>query len=447
MGRIAVRGVTLIQTKTPEVESRVDIIIHDDRIEAVGPDIAADVYADITIDGSGLFAMPGNVCSHHHTYSGLSRGILASIGPTPDFISVLRQLWWRLDRALDLEAIRASSLICSVDAIASGTTAIIDHHASPSCIEGSLTAVAKGMELAGIRGMTCYEVTDRNRGADELAEGIAENVRFCEEVDSRRSDEGLERTPLVEAAIGAHAPFTVPESGMRALAGAADRTGRGLHIHVAEDAYDVAHSHHHYGEDIVRRLDRHGLLTDRTILVHGLHLSSDEISLINDRGAYLAHNARSNMNNHVGYLNRIEEIDRLVLGTDGIGADMFEEMRFAYFAHKDHGGAAWPPFFLKALTRGNDIIERYSGDKFGRIAPGYKADIVLLDYRTPTPLVTENIAGHFIFGLGSGSVRTVIVNGKVVMQERKFSKGVEDAYQEAVEIASSLWKRMDSVEA
>ena len=447
MATCAIQGVTIIQTRTPEVISDVDIIIDGTKIQAVGHDLVSRSTVDTIIDGRGLFAIPGNVCSHHHMYSGLSRGILASIGPTPDFISVLKQLWWRLDRALDLEAVRASSIICSVDAIASGTTAVIDHHASPSCIEGSLTAIAEGMEMVGIRGMTCYEVTDRNRGEAELIEGVQENLRFCDEVDTRRDKLGSGQVPLIEAAIGAHAPFTVPDPGMRALADAASKTGRGLHIHVAEDVYDVAFNHHHYGEDCIQRLDRFGLLTQKTILVHGLHLSTDEIALINERSSYIAHNARSNMNNHVGYLNTIRDIDNLVLGTDGIGADMFEEMKFAYFAHKDHGGSAWPPLFLSALTRGNEILKTYFGGDFGMIAPGNMADIVLLDYRNPTPIVAGNIAGHMAFGLGSGSVRTVLVNGRIVMQDRRFSQAVEGAYHNAIEIASKLWEQMDTIDA
>ncbi|WP_252248956.1 amidohydrolase family protein, partial [Clostridium sp. ZBS20] len=87
----------------------------------------------------GRIVMPGIVCSHNHFYSGLSRGIMANIAPSPDFISTLKNLWWRLDRALDAESLYYSGLICSLEAIKSGCTSVIDHHASPAYIGGSLS--------------------------------------------------------------------------------------------------------------------------------------------------------------------------------------------------------------------------------------------------------------------------------------------------------------------
>jgi cytosine/adenosine deaminase-related metal-dependent hydrolase len=114
--------------------------------------------------------MPGIVCAHNHFYSGLARGIMANIKPCPDFISTLKNLWWRLDRALDEESLYYSGLVCSLEAIKSGCTAVIDHHASPNYIAGSLNTLRRGFIEAGLRGITCYETTHRN-GGEVRAEG------------------------------------------------------------------------------------------------------------------------------------------------------------------------------------------------------------------------------------------------------------------------------------
>lgn len=447
MADLVIKNVRVMQTKPPfDVEEGVDVVIDNSLIVKVGKGAADGVVSSRTIDGSGKTLIPGNVCSHHHYYSGLSRGMLISAGPQTDFIQVLKEWWWRLDRGLDEEACYYSSLICSLDAIASGTTTCIDHHASPNYIKGSLSTIAKGMEEVGLRGSTCYEVTDRNGGMKEVEEGVEENVRFAKEVDSRKAKGD---DVLVESMIGGHAPFTIPEEGLDLMKRAVDETGRGMHLHVAEADYDQIHSHHIYGEDIVDRLDRHGLLSDKTLLVHGVWLSSKEIETVNKRRCFFAHNGRSNMNNHIGYNHKLPEIDRLVLGTDGCGGNMFEEIKLSFFKHKDDGGPFWPAQFVEALNRGNELVESSFGNgKWGMVKEGYKADLALLDYHNPTPLVKENAAGHFVWGMSSNCVHSVIVNGKLVMDNRTFpGLDVEDIYKRASVVAKRVWETVDKIKA
>lgn len=443
----AIKNVRIMQTEAPfSVEEGMDVVIDGSVIKAVGKNIAGDYKADKVIDGTDKTLIPGNVCAHHHYYSGLSRGMLISAGPQTDFIQVLKEWWWRLDRGLDEEACYYSSLICSMDAIASGTTTAIDHHASPSYIKGSLSAIARGMEEIGIRGSTCYEITDRNGGMKEVEDGVEENIRFAEEVTSRRKKG---ENVLCEAMIGGHAPFTIPDAGLKLMREAVDKTGRAMHLHVAEDKYDVIHSHHIYGKDIVDRLDEFGLLDENTLLVHGVHLSESEVDKLNERGCFLAHNGRSNMNNHIGYNHQLPRIKKLVLGTDGCGGNMFEEIKISFFKHKDDGGPFWPSDFLSALNRGNRLVEsNWKDGKWGRVEAGYKADLVLLDYNNPTPLVKDNAPGHFVWGMSSGHVNTTIVDGKVLFENHRFV--IDDAeriYKEAAKVASRIWKTVDKIKA
>ncbi len=150
-----------------------------DTILAVGSTAElAERYPDgETLDARGKVIMPGMVCAHTHFYGGFARG-MAIPGEAPaNFMQVLERLWWKIDRALTLEDARYSALVALVDAIRHGTTTLIDHHASPNAIDGSLDALAEAATESGLRVGLCYEVTDRN-GLDGAQAGIAENVRF-----------------------------------------------------------------------------------------------------------------------------------------------------------------------------------------------------------------------------------------------------------------------------
>ena len=224
-------------------------------------------------------------------------------------------------------------------------------------------------------------------------------------------------------------------------------TGRGLHIHAAEDRYDVSHSHHLYGKDLLVRLAEFDLINSKTLIAHGLYISDADVELLNAQDGFLVHNARSNMNNHVGYTPRLPQMRNLALGTDGIGSDMFEEMKFAFFKHRDAGGPLWPDSFAKALSNGNELLNRNFNARFGRLEAGYKADLTICDYMAPTPLIAENIAGHIAFGLGANSVRSVMVNGVMIYEDRQFSFDCEPIFREAQKVAKKMWARMDALPA
>ncbi len=451
---ILFRNATLVELDPPRVREGQDLAVEGDRIAAVGADLAGNGASgtgaaaagspERVIDAGGKLLLPGLVCSHTHLYSAFARGIMADIGPMPDFVSILKQLWWRVDQAVDEEILYYSALTASFDAIRAGTTALIDHHASPAMIGGSLETIQRAFEEAGIRGATCYEVTDRH-GADGMRAGVEENVSFAKRLDEEAAD-GRSRG-LVASHIGGHAPCTLPDEGLGLIAEACRRTGRGFHVHVAEGRWDVSHSHYHYGEDIIRRLDAYGLLDEKTLLIHGVHLSPAEIDLVNERDAFLVHNARSNMNNGVGYNRNLPQVRNLALGTDGIGADMFTETRTAFFKHRDDGGPWGPDGFLAALAAGNEVLERSFGRPFGRLEAGHAADLVLADYPSPTPLCGENLAGHLAFAMGPDIVETVMVGGRLIMEDRRFTRDVAPIYAEARGQARRLWERVNEIEA
>jgi putative selenium metabolism protein SsnA len=440
---IVLRNCTLVRLHPAEVRAGVDIRIEGAEIAAVSSGAGgrhANDKESRTLDLGGRIVMPGLVCGHTHFYSALSRGILARIGPCPDFVSTLANLWWRLDRAIDEDILRSSAMVAAIEAVRAGCTAVIDHHASPSFIEGSLDVLKASLETVGLRGVLCYETTDRN-GRDGMEQGIAENERFARLVESEKGAPGKER--LVEAMIGGHAPFTIPDQGLKLLGEVIGRTGRGFHVHAAEDAFDPSYCHRYHGTDLIARLDGFGLLARPALIAHGLYLSAADRELLNEKGATLAHNSRSNMNNSVGYNGSLADLRRVVLGTDGIGADMFEEAKFAYFKNRDAGGTLTPGDVARFLQAGNDALAGCFGERFGRVEEGFKADLAILDYDPPTPLVAENLAGHLLFGMASASVDTVIVNGRIVMENRRFPWDTGSVLAEARRQAARLWKEMD----
>jgi putative selenium metabolism protein SsnA len=439
-------GVHAISWNPPAVTGPVDVAVagpdeahSPGRILAVGQGLAARYPAARKV--SGGYLSPGLVCSHTHLYSALARGIMVDIAPSKDFAQQLRNLWWRLDRAIDLPILRASALAGLADAAMCGVTAVVDHHAGPEAIEGSLSVIAEAYAELGLKGLLCYETTDRN-GREGARAGVAENLRFAGEVDAARK---AGRRVKVEAAIGGHALFTIGDETLGELAEAARSSGRGVHIHAAEDKYDAVDSRHRFGADLAVRLDRAGLLGPKALIGHGLFLTESEVELMNERDCFLAHNARSNMNNAVGYNGLLHRHRNVVLGTDGMGADMLEELKFAYFRHRESGGPWWPGEFLAALDRGNRVLERYLGapaGAYGKLAEGSPADLALWDYEPPTPLRAENLAGHLAFGLSSRNLRSTMVDGDFIVMDRMPRFDAAAIAARGREEASRLWKRM-----
>jgi len=438
------KNATVLRLHPAEVMEGVDVAIDGPAIAAVGKEASAVPQASLerTIDLAGRVLMPGLVCGHTHFYSALSRGVLARVEPSSDFVSTLQHLWWRLDRAIDREILEASAMAAAIDAVRSGCTSVVDHHASPAFIAGSLDVIAACLERVGLRGILCYETTDRN-GRSGAVQGIEENRRFALRTEAERRTRGPAR--LLEAMIGAHAPFTLGEETLDGLAAVVRGSGRGFHVHVSEDPFDAALSHHAFGMDPLARLAAHGLLSDRSLIAHGVHLPAADRQILAASGAFLAHQARSNMNNHVGYHDALPSLRRVVLGTDGIGSDMLEECRSAFFKHRDAGGPLGPGDFARFLQAGNEVVQRSFGGRFGTVERGAAADLVALDYRPPTPLVAENVAGHLVFGMRSADVDTVIVNGKVVMEGRRFPFDTEPVFRQAREAARKLWRNMDAL--
>jgi putative selenium metabolism protein SsnA len=370
----------------------------------------------------------------------MARGFSPPGEPARTFGEILERLWWKLDRALTAEDVRISALVALAECIRNGTTTIIDHHASPSCRDGSLDQIADAVLESGIRASLCYEVSDRN----ETGAGVAENDRFL----SRLSREPSE---YLSGMVGIHASFTVSDATLAACRDVSEKHGGvGFHIHVAEGLEDHQHALENYKKRTVTRLSEHGICGQKSLFIHCVNVSAEEIARIQESGTMVVHNPESNMNNAVGVapvLQMINDHQILVgLGTDGMSSDMPAQMRCTYLVHrleKRDPRVAFVEAPTMLLRNNAQIANRFFPLRLGELAEGAAADITIIDYIPPTTLTVNNFPGHFIFGMVDATVDSTIVAGKVLMQNKEIrSLDIEQIAARSRQLAEKMWSRM-----
>ena len=428
------------------------VYIENGLITTTGPSAEMEkVYpAEEWLDARGQYVMPGSICAHTHFYGVFSRGMAIPGAAPKDFPEILNKLWWPLDKALTLEDVRYSVLVCLVDAIRHGTTSLIDHHASPNAIDGSLDVIAEAVEQAGLRAVLCYEVTDRN-GEAGARQGIEENIRFIQKRSEIHNQQSTIYNPqsTIRATFGLHASLTLSDATLDACRAAVPE-GTGFHIHAAESDADQWDSLEKSGLRVVDRLQMHGILGPRSILAHAVHVDAKEIAILADSGTWVTHQPRSNMNNAVG-VSPVESMLRagvkVCLGNDGFSHAMWEEWKAAYLVHK-----LWhrDPRRMSGL----DVVRMagynnaalatalFPETTVGILKPGAAADLIFVDYQPPTPVSPGNLPWHILFGFHESMVTTTLVAGKVLMKDRQLLTLDEKAIAaRAREIAAQVWRR------
>ncbi len=311
---------------------------------------------------------PGLVCAHNHFYSSLARGMPAPPRTPSDFNEILELVWWRLDRALDLDTIEWSAKLAALTALEAGCTAVIDHHESPNAIDGSLSVIADACAEVGLRVNCAYGITDRH-GPEGAAAGLAENDRFL-------SAGGL-------GMVGLHAAFTCSDDTIAAAADLADRHNVGVHVHVAEGEVDDW-----------QRL--RGLSNDRWLLIHGVYLPDDH-----GLDGTIVHNPRSNMNNGVGYSRPWRFDQPVALGTDGIGSDMLDEFRVAFVKSRESDVTLGPDLAWAWLEAGWQLFPQALEDT---ITWNYEVmDPWRLAYTTQVAPTRVEIDGEVVWADGAAT--------------------------------------------
>ncbi len=423
------------------------VYVEGDTIVEVGgtAELVAKYPQASQLDAAGKIVMPGMVCAHTHFYGAFARGMAIPGEPPENFMQILERLWWKIDRALTLEDSRYSALVALVDAVRHGTTTLIDHHASPTHIDGSLDALAEAATQSGLRVGLCYEVTDRNGPAGAQA-GIAENVRFIKQRQAQPD-------PKLGASFGLHAAFTLNDEVLAACVEAAGGLDTGFHIHVAEDKADESLSLQRYGLRVAQRLEKFGILGPKTLVAHAIHIDETEADLFAATGTKISHQPRSNMNNAVG----VAAVERLLdkgitvgLGNDGFTNNMFSEIHTAYLLHRvsRNDPRVMPGDRLIGMAFANNaqIASLFFPKPVGALAPGAFADIILLDYYPYTPLTEGNFPWQLVFGMDGSHVTHTICGGQLLMEDRRLLTLDEAAIAaRAMELAPGIWQRVQEM--
>ncbi len=427
--------------KTPIIEKGCVAVEGDKIVEVGATDALRKKYSDAPfMDAKGKLIMPGFINTHMHYYSTFARGMSNDSPPAMKFSDILKGLWWRLDKVLTLEDVYYSAVVPMIDQVRCGVTTVFDHHASPYAIRGSLFKIAEAAEYIGIRSNLCYETSDRD-GEKIADEGIAENSDFIRYCNNKKDD-------MLKGMFGLHASMTISQKTLDKCLDAAGSLGAGFHVHTAEGIEDLEDSMAKYGKGVVERWHDTGVLSDKTIAVHCIHISESEMDMLKEKDAMVVHNPESNMGNAVGASPVLEMFGRgilLGLGTDGYTADMMESYKVANIIHKHVKGdskVAWGEIPEMLFANNKKITERFIDGKVGVLEEGALADIIIVDYDPPTTINEGNINGHLLFGINGRSVDTTIINGRVIMENRKLS-GIDEEriMAKSRELADAVWKR------
>jgi putative selenium metabolism protein SsnA len=423
------------------------VLIEEGKIVKIGlpSDLLAEYKKDVVeiVDADGGIILPGFINAHSHLYSAFARG-MPLVGKLPtNFLEILQKIWWKLDLALNEDDVYYSALISAVDAVKAGTTTIIDHHASPNFCINSLKIISEALRKIGLRGCLSYEVSDRN-GKDSTLEGIEENIRHIKWCNNNKN-------PLISASFGLHASFTLSDDTLKLCTEKERKFNTGFHIHLAEGKIDVIDSKKKYGKSVVSRLRERGILSEKTIAAHCIHLNKNDLNILYNTKTNVIHNPRSNMNNAVGVAPIIEMFDmgiRPGLGTDGMGMDMTKEVYTSWLLQNHRKVKPFsfsPDEAYQMLTYNNaKIASKYFPLKLGSIEVGNAADIIILDYKPTTPINSNNLFSHLLFGSETAGVRDTIINGKIVMRDGKITTINElEVIKKTKNLASKLWKRLN----
>ncbi|HID39814.1 MAG TPA: putative aminohydrolase SsnA [Calditrichaeota bacterium] len=424
----------------PQAEA---LVIEDRYVAALGAQKDLEKqYPSATIsDAGGRLVLPGFINAHMHFYSTYARGLAVDKAPN-SFLQILSDLWWRLDKTLDDEAVYYSALIPTISAVKNGVTSVIDHHASPDAIDGSLDRIEDALSRVGLRATLCYEVSDRD-GKEVAKAGLRENERYINKCARQKQKDDAN---LFSAMFGLHAAFTLGDDTLRAAAELGTKLDTGFHLHLAEGTDDDAQPQ--YGISTTERLHRFGILGAKTITAHAIHIADTDRELLARTDTIVVHNPQSNMNNTVGRADVFAMLKKGILvglGTDGMTPSLFPDIRTAYLLHK-HDLAdptvGWSEIRQIVMENNAQIYQRVSGQKVGKLAPGYVADLVMFDYYPPTPLTTENLWGHLLFGIADTPVHTVIINGRVILKDYRLT-GIdeEEIAAKSREVAKRVWDK------
>jgi len=404
-----------------------DLLIRNGKIEQIIPknfddySFSKSVVSDGIYDAGGRVITVPNVNFHDHIYSRLAKGLPVS-GSMENFHDILKNLWWKLDLALDLEIVEASAKMAAIESIRNGVLYIFDHHASPASTKNSLKTIANVLREYNLRGTICFETSDRN-GEVFKTDALAENVEFAK----HSCDENI------KAMLGIHASFTVENKTLETIKDLNKKLQTGIHIHLCEDSADNTISLDKFGDNALARLVKFNLINDKSILAHGIFLNESDYDIIRSFKSSLAFNPHSNLNNAVGLpeYSALPSGLSILCGTDGMHANVVSSFK-QIFLQMRHQKSSFENTFSRMEKIYFDqitFVKKYFPDYPG-LNEGDRADMIIWDYVPPTPINSGNFFGHYIYGISERQVCSAISGGDFLLKNYNLARNEEHVWKE-----------------
>lgn len=397
-----------------------DITVVDDRIVAIG-ETGGSTAADRVIDGSGKLAIAGFVNTHTHAAMTLFR----SYADDMLLMDWLQHKIWPAEANLVAEDVYIGTQLAIAEMIKSGTTTFTDMYFF-------MPEVARAVADSGIRAVLCRGMAGVAPTAEQaLVESEAFFREYHQTADGR-----------IRVMLGPHAPYTCPPAYLKKVVALAQKLGAEIHIHLSETKQEVEDCQREHGKSPIALMNELEVFSTGALAAHCVWVSDDDIAIMKDKKVRVAHNPVSNMKLASG----IAPVPAMLaaglavgLGTDGASSnnnlDMLKEMRMAALLHKVQ---ALDPLAIPAATAYKMATEYGAqavglGDITGSLQVGYKADIVLLDTQAPHWYPRHDATSLLTYAAHAHDVHTVMINGKIVMENRVLTTIDEEKLLHAAE--------------
>lgn len=407
MSKTLIRAMILPMTGPDDFYPEGEITIENGRILTVGAKGSApkDFGPDQILDLPEDVVMPGLI--NTHTHAGMT--MLRSYADDLPLMPWLQTKVWPFEDKLTDEDIYWGTLLALAEMIQSGTTTMLDMYAS-------MDQVAEAVLKAGTRGVLARGLIGNGPNGEKA---LAENIDLVKKYQGAGNGR-------VQVMFGPHAPYTCSGEYLQKVKAEADRLGVGIHIHVAETKDELKMIQDQYGKTSVQWLNDLGVFGGHVVAAHCVHLTEEDINILAEKKVCVAHNAESNMKLNSGTAPVLELRSKGVvvgLGTDGASSnnnlDLFGEMRSAAFQQKlKKGSTALPAYeVLEMVTHGG--AQALGLEEVGKLAPGFKADLISINFDQPHFYPRFSIPAHLVYVAHAGDVRTVMVDGKILMEDRQ----------------------------
>ena len=420
-----------------------DVVFNNGKISAIYDKefIPEKVFAEKkeerdTINAGGRVVTIPNINFHDHFYSRLAKGLPIS-GATDNFQNILKNIWWQLDKVLDERMIKASVQLAALESIRNGVTYVFDHHSSPHSANGSLKIISDTLRETGLRGVLCFESTDRN-GKELAMKGLEENKDFLQ----NEADENI------KGLFGLHASFTLDDDSLKIASEFIQERDLGIHIHLCEDKVDRDNSLKYFNKSPVDRLNDFGLLNEKSILAHGIHLTESDFRIVEKSGSAFVYNPDSNLNNAVGLadFSHVPDSIPILAGTDGMNSNPARSLKQLFLLCRHLGMSFDESFaFIKKIYFDQlAFVKKYFSD-FTLIDIDDRADFIIWDYIPPNLFNSDNFWGHYVYGILDRPVHSVIQNGKVLMDGFQIKLNEAECNTIIVNEGKRLYEKFQSI--